>query len=30
LTPAKQRSLDEFRAWFQGWLARVKKIAAHA
>jgi len=30
LTPAKQRKLDEFREWFQGWLARVKKIAAHA
>jgi 4-hydroxy-tetrahydrodipicolinate synthase len=30
LTPAKQRRLDEFREWFQGWLARVKKIAVHA
>ena len=30
LTPAKQCRLDEFREWFQGWLARVKKIAAHA
>jgi dihydrodipicolinate synthase/N-acetylneuraminate lyase len=30
LTPAKQCKLDEFREWFQGWLTRVKKIAAHA
>jgi 4-hydroxy-tetrahydrodipicolinate synthase len=30
LTPAKQCKLDEFREWFQGWLARVKKIAVHA
>jgi 4-hydroxy-tetrahydrodipicolinate synthase len=30
LTPAKQCKLDEFREWFQGWLARVKKIGAHA
>lgn len=30
LTPAKQCRLDEFRGWFKGWLARVKKIAAHA
>jgi dihydrodipicolinate synthase/N-acetylneuraminate lyase len=30
LTPAKQCKLDEFREWFRGWLARLKKIAAHA
>src|ERR1043166_2582991 len=25
-----QRVLDEFRAWFQGWLPAVKRLAAHA
>jgi len=30
LAPAKRAKLEEFGAWFKGWLGEVKKIAAHA
>jgi len=28
LSPARQRKLEEFREWFQGWLPQVKKEVA--
>ena len=30
LPAARQKRLDEFREWFQGWLPEMKKRAAHA
>ena len=30
LSAAKQRRLEEFREWFQGWLPNVKKLSASA
>jgi 4-hydroxy-tetrahydrodipicolinate synthase len=29
LTAEKQRKLDQFREWFQGWLPNTKKLCAH-
>jgi len=29
LSPAKQRDLEQFREWFQGWLPASRKLAAH-
>ena len=29
LSPAKQKLLDEFRAWFQAWLPAVKRLCAN-
>ncbi len=29
LSPEKQRLLDEFRAWFPGWLPAVKRLCAN-
>jgi 4-hydroxy-tetrahydrodipicolinate synthase len=30
LSPQKQKDLDAFRAWFQGWLPAVRKLSANA
>lgn len=30
LSPGKQQSLEQFRAWFKSWLPAAKKLAAHA
>jgi dihydrodipicolinate synthase/N-acetylneuraminate lyase len=30
LTAQEQRRLEEFRAWFSGWLPQAKKLTAHA
>lgn len=30
LSPRKQCQLEEFRAWFQAWLPRVRKLSANA
>jgi len=30
VSPERQRILDEFRSWFQGWLPAVKKLSADA
>jgi len=30
LAPEKQKELDAFRNWFQGWLPAIKRLAAHA
>jgi dihydrodipicolinate synthase/N-acetylneuraminate lyase len=30
LAPEKQKELDAFRNWFQGWLPSVRKLSANA
>jgi len=29
LSDAKQKLMDEFRAWFRDWLPEVRKLAMH-
>jgi dihydrodipicolinate synthase/N-acetylneuraminate lyase len=29
LSPAKQKHLEQFREWFQGWLPATRRLSAH-